>query len=78
MATIKEQYEVSVSSHLACAIEYGDFNGEYTEQDIEQVETFWAKYPNAVFSWGEESSFSRCDVCHLMADCVDCTITIFE
>ena len=80
MAKVKSEYTAKISQNLACIIEYGYSDDEEfeTEEAVREWVADFNAEGHAVFSYGEETFFGTCDICHLGATCVDVTITIFE
>ncbi len=79
-----EKYTENIAQHFACLIEYGTNDGVYTDEEVEKC-TEWVNawndlHPNCniVFSYGDESFFSQCDILRLGATCIECTITVLE
>lgn len=67
MAKIVAEYAWKIPTPLVCAVEYGDFNGDYTDDEIAAVKRFWFQLSDIVKShkashytieYAEESSFS--------------------
>jgi len=82
--TAIETYEFNISKHFPCLIEYGN-DGAYSEEDEEQVDTFLSHLielkvregaTHYIIDYGniDDTDFTRCDICKLMADC--CTIKV--
>lgn len=80
MAKIKDTYTAKIAQNLACIIEYGYADDEEfeTEEQVREWVADFSAQGHAVFSYSEDTHFSKCDICGLGATCVDVTITIFE
>lgn len=71
-----EEYEATIAQDFVCAIEYGDMSGLENKKEERQVKAWLKQWPSASFQYGDQPYFGRCDICGLMADCIDVTIFV--
>ena len=91
MAKIVAEYAWKIPTPLVCAVEYGDFNGDYTDDEIAAVKRFCFALSGIVKShkashytieYAEESHFSAYESpfnsIASAGDVTDSTIYIFD
>lgn len=91
MAKIVAEYAWKIPTPLVCAVEYGDFNGDFTDDEIAAVKRFWEQLNDIVKShkanhytieYAEEPSFgtfeSPFNSIASVGDVTDSTIYIFD
>lgn len=62
--------ETTIGQHFVCPVEYGDMTG-LSDHEEAQINQWLAHYPSAVFDWGQEPEFARCDVTGMMSRCIE-------
>ena len=81
-----ESKTVSIAHSFACAIVYDDWSG-LSPEDCDQLTAWLADIENQyaippsyyiTVDYDAEPDFRRCDICELMANCIDATININE
>lgn len=65
--------ETTIGQHFVCPVEYGDMTG-LSDEEEQMLDRWIAHYPSAVFVWGEEDEFARCDVTGMMSRCIEVQI----
>ena len=76
MTIFGEPYEYDIAKHYLSAIVNGDYSG-LDASDADLLNTFLDDTPQGCWEFPEEEqygNFKRCDVCGLMADCVNATL----